>query len=224
MKIAICFRGVFGIRSILSKEKSISEITSCFEKTIENNKKLFLNEFIIPENKVDYFFSTYSVNEGLDSYIAKKFNPIAYSFLDKKFMTYPDTWRPQFAQFKNLVDLVDEIQYFKRENYDLLIFTRQDIKYQLGYDSVDVDLDKFNIVFRHTSGNCDDGLWIFPIKYFEKFKKSIYELSSRSYAITHEINHLLEEMDVEINYMSEPDNGKTDVGCPFYTKNLLLNE
>ena len=217
MKIAICFRGLFDIRSILSKEKSISEITSCFEKTIENNKKLFLNKFIIPENKVDYFFSTYDLNKELNSYILKKFNPIKYSFLDKRFATYHERWTPQFEHFKNLINLVDEIQYFKRENYDLLIFSRQDIKYQLGYDSVDVDLDKFNIVCQHTSGNCDDALWIFPIKYFEKFKKSIYELSSRSYAITHEINHLLEEMDVEINYMSELDNGKTYVGCPFYT-------
>lgn len=94
MKIAICFRGLFDIRSILSKEKSISEITSCFEKTIENNKKLFLNKFIIPENKVDYFFSTYDLNKELNSYILKKFNPIIYSFLDKRFATYHERCPP----------------------------------------------------------------------------------------------------------------------------------
>jgi len=68
------------------------------------------------------------------------------------------------------------------------------------------DIKKFNIMFKHTSGNCDDNYWIIGREYFNLFEESLIKMLNKKDAITHELNHYIGESN--INYMYETDSNE----------------
>ena len=206
-RIAVCFKGIFNIRNIISNNGANEKLILDLKESICHNKKMVYDNL---DGKIDYYYSTYDISENIDNIIKEKVNPVSYSFLDNKILgtnTDSTTWKCQFTHYKNLISRIEEYQKENQIEYDIFIFTRQDIKYLIKFESMNVDFDKFNIVNQYSSqykNNCDDGLWIFSKKYFEKFKKTIQELDLGN-KLTHEINHFLKKNGVDINYMQAFD-------------------
>ena len=83
--------------------------------------------------------------------------------------------------------------------FDLIILTRPDIEMLIGWKDLNLDLSKFNIMFQHTSGNCDDNLWIFKRSFLEIFEKAVDDLIRQS-KITHEMNHAITALGGQVHF------------------------
>ena len=90
--------------------------------------------------------------------------------------------------------------------YDYCINLRFDILFKTPISEQNIDIKKFNIMFKHTSGNCDDNYWIIGREYFNLFEESLIKMLNKKDAITHELNHYIGESN--INYMYETDSNE----------------
>ena len=217
MKIAVCYRGIFRYGSLFKNGvyKNTDNIL-LLKESIKHNNITFYDLLYECGNQLDYHISTYDLDKNINDVFSQQIKPKSYSFIDKSFLTNPSVWKVQFKHIQNLISNVRNYESLTREKYDLFIFTRPDIKYLVDYNSMNLDSNKFNIVIEHLSGNCDDFLWIFPQKYLDIFEECINYLNDQSYAITHEINHILKKNGVDINYMQSYDE-TTVLGSRIYT-------
>ena len=71
----------------------------------------------------------------------------------------------------------------------------------------EIDMEKFNIVVEHRSGNCDDNFWVFGPDYLLPFSKSVDTLLNQ-HRITHEMNHELNKYKVPLNYIETINNSE----------------
>lgn len=214
MKIMIGYKGFFTYRRVLS-EGLTEEIMSYAEEILKNHQDMFHNDIIDAE--IDYYFSTYNVNERLDALYVETLNPKSYSYLPSEFFSHPSTWVVQLNHYKNLISSIKKSCI----DYDLFIFTRPDIKLLEKFSNLNIDLEKFNSVIEHPSTpvhppqNCDDNFWIFPKKYFNQFVECIDKLLEDG-KMTHEINHELVKKSVPINYIAEY-NDDVELGHEVFT-------
>jgi hypothetical protein len=201
-KVAICYKGIFGGKRI-SNSGFQEQILIDSRKNIKDHKEKFSSQFEKFGYSVDYYMSTYHLSDKLDMVYHEELNPKHYSYISDLFLSEDHyrvygSWAAQFTHFKNLISLIRK----ENVNYDLLVFTRPDLKFHWDLDQIypNLDLDKFNIPVQHLSGNCDDNLFIFPGKYLNEFEQVIDTLLSRN-GITHEINHGLNERQVPIKWI-----------------------
>jgi hypothetical protein len=205
-KVAICYKGVFAGQRIVNSGFDEKVYTDALQN-IKDHKEKIGNRFKEFGYDIDYYMSTYNINEKLNSVYIEELNPKCYSFLTEEFLFgnfdnwSSSSWNYQFSHYKNLISKI------KNENikYDLFVFTRPDLKLNVDLEKIYslLDLNKFNIpVQHHVSKNCDDNLFIFPEKYLNKFEECIDTLMNKN-GITHEINHVLNENNVNINWMCE---------------------
>ena len=204
MKIMIGYKGFFQYRRVLS-EGLTEQIMSYAEEILENHQNMLHKD--IKDAEIDYYFSTYNVNDQLDALYVEKLREnasITYTYLAPEFFSHPSTWVVQLNHYKNLISLIKE----SKIDYDMFIFTRPDIKFFKKFSDLNIDLEKFNSVIQHPSTpvhppqNCDDNFWIFPKKYFNEFVECI-DILLEDGKMTHEINHELVKKLVPINYIAE---------------------
>ncbi len=195
MKVAILYKGIF-LRQSLEKYSEKNFLVYAKE-IINNHKSMLINSFV--EDEVDFYFSTYKLNEELDNLYKEELSPKSYSYISNHFYN-GCCWNAQLMHYKNLISIIKS----QSIDYDFFIFTRPDIKFLKKIIDLNVNFSKFNIVHEHPSKNCDDNFWAFPNVYFDSFEKSINALYSGN-RITHEINHELSKNNVNINYITPYD-------------------
>ena len=199
MKVSVSYKGFFLKKTVEQEEKE--GYFELAKEIIDNHKSMLFNTF----DDVDFYFSTYDLNRELDEIYKKEFNPKSYSYISTDYF-YQETWIPQLTHYKNLISNIKE----QKETYDLFIFTRPDLKFLQKFDDLNIDLDKFNIVHQHPSGNCDDNFWIFGKQFLELFEITVDNLFSMK-KTTHEINHELVKNGVDVNYLT-PYDWSVDLG------------
>lgn len=204
--VAICYKGIFAGKRIVTSGFDEDVYRDAIQN-IKEHKEKFGDKFKNFGYNVEYYMSTYDIDEKLNSLYIEELNPKYYSFLSEKFLFgnfdhwCNSSWNCQFLHYKNLITKIKS----DSTEYDLFVFTRPDLKFQVNLEKIYecLDLDKFNIPVQHqVSGNCDDNLFIFPQKYLNEFEKSIDMLMNRN-GITHQLNHVLIENDVNINWMCD---------------------
>lgn len=207
-KVAICYKGIF-VGKRISDYGVTDKILIDFRSNIKDHKEKFSSKFKNFGYDIDYYVSTYNIDNNYDKVYLEELNPNFYGYIQDYYRICSSCWIAQFIHFKNLISKIRESDI----SYDLLVFTRPDLKFHWTLDEIypHLELDKFNIPVQHLSGNCDDNLFIFPVKYLDTFEESIDVLLSRN-GITHEINHLLNERSVPIKWISSYVYENTEFG------------
>jgi hypothetical protein len=211
-KICISYRGVFNFKKI--KEGAIDQqFLEDIQENLDNHKTMIFDTF--KNHQIDFYFSTYNLNEEVNNFYKKNLNPKYYGFIPTM-ISADATWISQLMHYKNLIAQI------KKQNilYDYIIFTRPDLKMLKSFNSLNINFSSFNIVLKHLSGNCDDNLFILPQKFLNVFEESVDDLINEN-GITHSINHKLIKNSVPINYLveykSSPQPDGTDHGQDVFT-------
>ena len=200
MKIAIAYKGVFNIhyQNVMGADDNI---INAMKETIKNHDTVMSSLFDL--NNADYFFSTYETDKKIDSLYIEKYKPKYYGYVECPSRGPEYTFVCQLMHHRNLIDRIKEQEKITG-SYDMFIFTRTDAHFNSLFSELNIDDESFNLTFRHSSGNCDDNFIMFSRKHFELFSKCIDLLCDR-HLITHQINHILSELEVPINYIKELD-------------------
>ena len=102
--------------------------------------------------------------------------------------------------------LIREYEEKNKFTYDYIINMRFDIIFSVTIINQSYDITKMNIMFKHTSGNCDDNYWIIGRTQLGNFENAINQLLSNEKSIIHEFNHHIDTSNV--NYMYETDSNE----------------
>ena len=198
MKVCILYKGGFNYKHFIQNGVD-DKIKIQASKNVINHDNFFQNLF--RDANIEYHFSTYEVFHELDELYLSKYNPKYYNRLDSSFLSKWSSWDCQLIHYKYLIDSL------ANTDYDLYVFTRPDIEFLRNMKIEEIDIEKFNIVVEHGSGNCDDNFWIFSPDYLLPFSKSVDTLLSQ-HRITHEINHELNKYKVPLNYIETINNSE----------------
>lgn len=101
--------------------------------------------------------------------------------------TLLDTYKPNKNQIlpennsHQRLTYIKALELIENENLDIVITTRYDIDFHKKITEINLDLTKFNFLFKELNTwsdhrFVDDNLFVFPFKYLEKFKESILEI------------------------------------------------
>ena len=201
MKVAFSYKGTFNVDYI--KKYGVDEIVfKNVDDTIDNNIEKIFNVLRSLNYRVDTFISTYKIHDKVDGEWIRRMSPSEF-YQGEPIYSSPTTI-PQLEHFKRLINMILKEEEKVGEQYDLLIFTRLDIKMLKSYDELNINVDDFNIILKNQGGGCDDNFFVFPRKYFNQFIESINSLYSNN-EIIHRINYELQNRGVAINYMEELD-------------------
>lgn len=196
-KIAIAYKGVFNFRKVsqgIVDESLLYDI----KNNIDNHHTKMFKFF--DDDKIDYYFSTYDLSDKINTIYKEKLKPVYYGYTPTS-LSLADVWVSHLKHYRNLIHQIRNRMDMTRDLYDVIIFTRPDLKLLQNFSELDIDFSKFNIVVKHLSGNCCDNLFILPLKYLDIFSESVNELYENN-RITHEFNHALEKRGAQINYLS----------------------
>ena len=91
MKVMIGYKGFFTYRRVLSE--GLTEKTMLYaEEILENHQNMLHRD--IKDAEIDYYFSTYNVNDQLDALYVEKLKEnasITYTYLPSQFFSHPST-------------------------------------------------------------------------------------------------------------------------------------
>lgn len=209
MRIANCYRGVFCLGHI--KRHGIDDsYLQKFENARQNHKTQIYGDLVQSGNIVDTIFSTYDLSPEYKNLVIEEFNPSLLIFNDKE-MINMDTWKAQLLHYEELLIGISKIENDFNFRYDLIMVGRTDTHFHRQVSSLPIDLEKFNIIFQHPSGNCDDNFWIFPRSYLDTFEQAVNHLI-RCTKITHEMNHAIIQMGGQVHYMYEHKEVPSNIG------------
>ena len=102
--------------------------------------------------------STYDLNEDVNKLYKNNLNLNYYGYIPTS-RNPDDRWRVHRDHCKNLISNIKTYIERSRNNYDLFVFTRPDIKFLEDFKKLEWDYSKFNILMEHLSGNCDDNFF-----------------------------------------------------------------
>jgi hypothetical protein len=188
MKIALVLRGQHYLKT--------SYFFTDFEENVKNIYKTLINPYRDINMEVDIFFLTYE-SPKVDILI-NAYKPVKYCILADSERNNNTILRQHIWHYLTN-DIVVAYEAEKNIKYDIVINTRFDITFVKKFTEMDINFDKMNIAFEHSSGNCDDNLFIFPRRMLEDFKKAWHEMTPKPNT-THEFNHFFPKD--EIHYMS----------------------
>ncbi len=195
MKCALCYKGVFIINHFLSGKNSDSEYLSRLEDTIKKHKDTFYSE----NYDFDVFITTYNFCDKMSNKL-NDFLPKVNEALEFDHNMRNNNALSQISQHRNVVKQIKKYESESGFKYDLIVVSRLDLEFYKKFEEMNFDIEKFNIVVHHNSGNCDDNLWIFPRKYLDAYDSSLESLLKYG-NITHAINHQLLINNVDTHYM-----------------------
>jgi hypothetical protein len=196
MRIAVFLRG----RSFYHTEFYHTD----FSESCDNINKMILEPLRKYGHIVDIFCCTY-VSHKLDDMI-NFYKPVKTIAVNDEDLGNLNSWNRQKIFSLEGIRLVKTYELTNNIQYDYCINLRFDILFKVPITEQMIDFTKFNIMFKHTSGNSDDNYWIFPRKYFDLFEESIIKLLQNQSTLTHEINNYLGNE--KINYMYETDSNE----------------
>lgn len=172
-------------------------IYSDFEESIQNFEETIFKPLSEAGHEIDVFCLTYN-SEKLNRML-ELFKPVRTLVLDPSEIAVNSGYILKYWQ------LISDEEIIKHESkidkkYDVIINTRFDISFHCKITEMNIDYSKYNIAFKHSSGNCDDNLWIYPRSMIEK-RKTIFLDMLKNNKIMHTLNSYLTED--EIHYMYE---------------------
>ena len=159
-----------------------------YEPYVENIKLKIYNYFEIEYN-IDTFIVT-NESPKINSLIG------AYKPIDYKFET-------DINVIKRLKGL--EMVLHANIKYDLILLTRFDIYIIKEFTKQNTDINKFNLVsVIDTENECDDNLYIFPLKYLKPFIEIIKNKIKNGYG-SHTMHHIKNEFEqnMDVNYICD---------------------
>jgi hypothetical protein len=164
-----------------------------YQKSVSNYKEFILNPLLENGHEVDVFILTYKT-EFLSNLI-KDYNPKHQIILDN----YNELGNFNNAlRQTNFFILSSSVLERNINNYDVIINTRFDLFFKVKITEMNIDYSKINIAFKHSSGNCDDNIFIFPISLLGTLNDGFLQIKNFK-KIIHEICHYLPND--KINYM-----------------------
>ena len=188
MKICLCLRGIH-----YSNDAYITD----YRKSLENYRNYIIKPLEDQGHEVDILFFTYTseVSDSLRQDYGSRPNSVFFPASERFNGT---NWKRQLLFHRCIVHSIKVNEQQKGSLYDLIINTRFDLFFSTKITEMTYDTSKFNCAFKHTSGNCDDNLWIFPRTLLDTFSFAVNTLDQRN-QITHEINKY-----IEMQYMYGP--------------------
>ena len=201
MRICLALKGTYSVNEIREGSDTSEKYKTNCMKSFDSIQEALVQPFLNDGHTVDIFCSSYdtSIASTIESY-----------FKPKRFFKFPrdqiDNGGDWNRQLLHYMKLFEEIIYYVSTNqmpmYDFFIFGRFDLLYKGTFKDWNIDMDKFNIPAKHSSGNCDDNIWILPGQYISQFAEAIYTIYERQNT-THTLNHRLTELNVPIHYIYE---------------------
>ena len=199
MKFALCLKGVHSIQKYIS-EGFTDTIKQKSLQSFNNMNKMIINDIKECGHDIDIFISTYDCDLG--DYLIDLYKPKIFYKFNKSIMK--NNKYMGAIHFESIANHnIKLLELSSESNYDYVIFTRFDVLFKQPYSNFPVDYNKFNISCKHSSGNSDDNLWIFPKKYHQELKDSLNEQiksDNQLLKTTHYINRTLEVHNVPINF------------------------
>lgn len=192
MRACICLRGLHYSNDEINGNNN--NIRMDYRNSLENYKEYIIRPLISLGYTIDILLFTYD-SPILESLI-HDYKPLHMKILPISERYIDTSWNRQIIFHKYSIEAIKNIQIEKGYKYDYIINTRFDLKFSIKVTDMNVDISKFNIAFRHSSGNCDDNLWIFNSSFLDEMGESMNRLYKSS-QITHEINKYISN----INYM-----------------------
>jgi hypothetical protein len=175
MKICVCLRG-----------KHYETDYVDYRKSFENYKEFIINPFIQKGDSVDVFVATY--DSKISSELLLDYSPKKYIFLNENIQEHKGT-NTNNRQCDFHIMLMDMLKYYD-VTYDLIIDLRFDLFFKVKITDMNIDYEKINIAFQHTSGNCDDNMFVIKSRHIDILKNGFRSLKDAG-GITHQINSYL---------------------------------
>lgn len=218
MEIVNCYKGVFCFNHINRHGIDIDYVAK-FDRATENHVENLYNDAKKHGHNVDTIVSTYEYTQEYKDLITNRLKSSADIGFDSNLMLTSElldpnknTWQAQLHHYKKIIVNIKILEEQLGKTYDLIITNRFDLMFNKRLSELNIDKEKFNIVFQHLSGNCDDNFWIFPRHCLDLFENSINDLICQN-MITHAINHMIVKNAGDIHYMYEHDNNsKNNLG------------
>ena len=196
MRFAVFFRG----RSFYHTSLYHTDFT----ESCDNINEMILEPLRKNGHTVDIFCCTYTSHKL--EHLINYYKPIKTIIVNETDLEAINSWNRQKIFSLEGIRLVKAYESTNNIQYDYCINLRFDILFKTPITEQNIDLKKFNIMFKHTSGNCDDNYWIFGRDYFTLFEESLMKLLQNQTTLTHELNqHLGDE---HIHYMYETDSNE----------------
>ena len=193
MNIAICIRGIH--------YRDIPEHKVDFRNYYQN----YFDNIIIPLKKIGFnvhlFGFTYESDQLEElqlTYNFAKLSIIDYKLSDNKFEYINSSCNRQLLFHLNTIKTIEEYEKEHAIQFHYVINTRFDLYFKTNILTHNIHMLKFNIAFKHLSGNCDDNYWIYPRFLQNKFKQAC-ETMLKNNSSTHTMNSNIPSEN--INYM-----------------------
>lgn len=198
-KIAVLLFGI-SLENDYKRPESNMNLIIDYKKSVENYKKYIFDYFKNKGYDVDIFFSTNPPTTTKDEKeLIETFNPVNYTFVNNEKSNYLSKQTKLCSVIKLCLD--------SNITYDNVLLTRFDLLFKKDFDSVNIDMNKFNLVtILEKSIVVCDNFYIMPYKMLDIFYK-IIKNKSRTHYIKEDLEKLIGE-DL-INYIDPfPDDAK----------------
>jgi hypothetical protein len=175
-----------------------------FSESCDNINEMILEPLRKDGHIVDIFCCTY-ISHKIE-HVINFYKPVKTIAVNDEDLASINSWNRQMIFSIEGLRLLKAYESTNNIRYDYCINLRFDILFKTPISEQNIDIKKFNIMFKHTSGNCDDNYWIIGREYFNLFEESLIKMLNKKDAITHELNHYIKESN--INYMYETDSNE----------------
>ena len=190
MHICICLRGI---------HYSDDTIIADYRKSLNNYRDYIINPLKSLGHTIDIMIFTY--DSTIINQLIFDYDPCGKVILVNSDRYIDTSWNRQLIFHNYSIKAIKNREDIMKYKYDCIINTRFDLEFNTKITEMNIDYSMFNIAFKHSSGNCDDNLWIFPGVMIDEFESAINNLYKNS-QMTHEINKYMPI----INYMYETQN------------------
>lgn len=178
-----------------------------YKNSIDNYNEYLFDYFKKLGYNIDIYLSTNNVNETIKKDILEKYKPIKYNFLidaEDSFSSKDAGWNEKQCfkpkQKKNIIgiELLKGYCQNKKKPYDLVLFTRFDLLFNIFFHEkyVNIDINAMNIISKIDNGFVCDNFFLFPYKLLDIFEKSI-----RAKDFNHDIDKFFNRYNITINFI-----------------------
>ncbi len=200
MRVCLALKGTFSVNDVRQGNDTSEKYIQNLMKSIESVKKSLIEPFTSDGHTVDVFCSSYDT--AFVPIIEKNYQPKRFFKFPKEEINNGGDWNRQLFHYMKVIDEIRQYEDEVKQTYDIYIFTRYDLLFLGTLKEWNINLEKFNIAMKHSSGNCDDNIWVFPKQYFTDFSTAIFRIYNLQ-DTPHTLNHRLLENNVPIHYIYE---------------------
>ena len=133
-----------------------------YEKSYENYKEYIFDYFKSIGYDIDVYFTSNMLDDENKKKLCEKYKPVKYNFIEN----HKNHTISRNTKLINVMDLCLNSGI----DYDLILITRFDLKFQKKFGESNINLDKFNLVILERKNICDN-FYLFPYKYFKTFQR-----------------------------------------------------